>query len=52
MLDPFEKMGVQALQKAHESVGDSAGKVRDAASQYGTKEKDTIKTLKSAGGDA
>jgi hypothetical protein len=52
MLDPFEQMGVKALQKAHDSVGDSAGKVRDAASQYDTKEKDTIKTVKSAGGDA
>ncbi|WP_158892417.1 type VII secretion target [Amycolatopsis anabasis] len=50
MLDPFEKMGVDALRKAHEAVTDSAGKVRDAAKQYEGKEKDTIQTLKSTGG--
>ncbi|WP_020670557.1 type VII secretion target [Amycolatopsis nigrescens] len=50
LLDPFEQMGVQALQKAQESVKDTAGKVRDAVTTYEGKEDETIQTLKTTGG--
>ncbi|OZM73731.1 ESX-1 secretion-associated protein [Amycolatopsis antarctica] len=38
LLDPFEQMGVQALEQGAESVADTAGKVRDASSKYAERE--------------
>ena len=34
MLDPFEQMGVQALQTAHTSVADTAAGLRDTVRSY------------------
>jgi Excreted virulence factor EspC, type VII ESX diderm len=35
LLEPFEQMGVNALDKAAESVADTGAKVRDASRYYG-----------------
>ncbi|HKS44793.1 MAG TPA: ESX-1 secretion-associated protein [Amycolatopsis sp.] len=34
MLEPFERLGVQALRQAQDSVTDTAGKVREAVRTY------------------
>jgi Excreted virulence factor EspC, type VII ESX diderm len=36
LLQPFEQLGVNTLKKAVETLGDTAGKVRDTAKSYGT----------------
>jgi hypothetical protein len=38
LLQPFEDMGVQALRKAVQTIGDIAGTVRDAARAYDSAE--------------
>jgi hypothetical protein len=49
MLDPFEQMGVRALQAASDSINGTAGKVRDAASAYQAQEDATADAIKKAG---
>jgi len=49
MLDPFEQMGVRALQTASDSIDGTAGKVRDAASAYQAQEEATIDAVRKAG---
>ncbi|WP_435156041.1 type VII secretion target [Amycolatopsis sacchari] len=48
LLDPFEQLGVRALQSAQESVADTATKVRDTVQTYEGQDQttgDAIKTL-------
>lgn len=49
LLDPFEQMGVQALQTAQESVEDTAGKVRDAVQTYEGQDQTSGQALKTIG---
>ncbi|WP_370944390.1 type VII secretion target [Amycolatopsis sp. cg5] len=49
MLDPFEQMGVRALQTASESINGTAAKVRDAVSAYEKQEDATADAIKKAG---
>lgn len=49
MLDPFEQMGVRALQTASESINGTAEKVRDAVSAYERQEDATAEAIKKAG---
>ncbi|SFP32605.1 Excreted virulence factor EspC, type VII ESX diderm [Amycolatopsis arida] len=50
LLDPFEQMGVRVLRQGAESVGDGAGKVRDAATEYAAREDDTAAAITKTGG--
>ncbi|WP_116045712.1 type VII secretion target [Amycolatopsis palatopharyngis] len=50
LLEPFEQMGVRALQTAAESVSATAGKVRDASATYSAHEDDTAAVIKKTGG--
>jgi hypothetical protein len=50
LLDPFEQMGVRALQTAAESISETAGKVRDASTTYSTQEDDTAAVISKTGG--
>ncbi|HEV7974239.1 type VII secretion target [Amycolatopsis sp.] len=49
MLDPFEQMGVQALQTGSDSVDGTAGKIRDAATAYQAREDATAEAITKAG---
>ena len=49
MLDPFEQMGVRALQTASDSIDGTAGKVRDAASAYQAQEDATKEAIERGG---
>ncbi|WP_236789188.1 type VII secretion target [Amycolatopsis sp. GM8] len=49
LLDPFEQMGVRALQSAQESVGDTAGQVRDAVQTYTAQDQSTGQVLDTIG---
>jgi hypothetical protein len=49
LLDPFEQLGVRALQSAQESVADTAGKVRDAVQTYTGQDQTSGQALKTIG---
>jgi hypothetical protein len=49
LVDPFEQMGVQALQKAQDSVTDTAGKVREAAQGYEGQDQASGQAIKTIG---
>jgi len=49
MLDPFERMGVQALEAAKESVSGTAGSVRTAATKYEGQDEGTAQAVKTMG---
>ncbi|GHF46710.1 hypothetical protein FHX82_001548 [Amycolatopsis bartoniae] len=49
LLDPFEQMGVRALQAAQESVADTAAKVRDAVQTYEKQDQTTGDAIKALG---
>ncbi|MEC3977795.1 type VII secretion target [Amycolatopsis sp. H20-H5] len=49
LLDPFEEMGVRALQTASGSITGTAGKVRDAAKVYEQQDQASTEAVKKAG---
>jgi hypothetical protein len=49
LLDPFEQMGVRALQEAVDSINGSADKVRDAAKAYRQQDDSSVDAIKKAG---
>lgn len=49
LLQPFEEMGVRALEQAAESITETAGKVREAAAAYTASEGETSAAVKRAG---
>jgi uncharacterized protein YukE len=49
LVDPFEQMGVQALQKAQDSVTDTARKVREAAQSYAGQDQAGSQAIKTVG---
>lgn len=51
LLQPFEDMGVRALEKAAEAIGQSAGKVRSAVQKYEDMESGGIDSFKPIEGD-
>jgi hypothetical protein len=49
LLDPFEQMGVQALQTGSDSIGGTAAKIREAAAAYQAQEGATAEAIMKAG---
>ncbi|MBE8519439.1 ESX-1 secretion-associated protein [Amycolatopsis sp. H6(2020)] len=49
MLDPFEQMGVRALQQASESIDGTADKVKDAADAYRGQDEASVDAIRQAG---
>ncbi|OXM63264.1 MULTISPECIES: type VII secretion target [Amycolatopsis] len=49
MLDPFEQMGIRALETAKESVTGTAGNVRTAVTKYEGQDEGTRQTVKQLG---
>ncbi|GAB3567158.1 type VII secretion target [Amycolatopsis endophytica] len=49
LLDPFEQMGIQALEAAKESVSGTAGNVRTAVTKYEGQDEGTRQALKQMG---
>jgi hypothetical protein len=49
LLEPFEQMGVRALQTASDSINGTAGKVRDAAAAYQAQDDATADAIKTVG---
>jgi hypothetical protein len=49
MLDPFEQMGVRALQEASDSINGTADKVNDAAEAYRKQDEAGVEAIKEAG---
>ncbi|WP_019814145.1 type VII secretion target [Saccharomonospora saliphila] len=49
LLQPFEEMGVTALEQAAETISETAGKVREAADAYTGQEGETASAVTQAG---
>ncbi|MFE0027557.1 type VII secretion target [Amycolatopsis sp. NPDC059021] len=49
LLDPFEQMGVRALQQASDSINGTADKVKDAADAYRKQDEASVDAIKKAG---
>lgn len=50
LLQPFEERGVEALEQGSETITETAGKVRDAASAYESAEGAQSSAIQQAGG--